>query len=92
MKKLIFTLLLLVSTIVHSQEAVSNDLVVTTPDRDTMYILNNPSGRLLYRGWLNEPTAEGYTPKIFLVEALEPYRSCSLRAKCKNKRKKRRTL
>ena len=88
MKKLIFTLSLLVSTISIAQTAISNDLVVTTPERDTVYVINTSQGRTIYSEWLRDPEYDGYTPKVFLVPSLEPYRCCATRKKCKRKKRK----
>lgn len=88
MKKLIFTLLLFVSTLSIAQMAISNELVVTTPERDTVYIINNSQGQIIYSEWICDPEHEGYTPAVFLVPSLEPYRCCATRKKCKRKKRK----
>jgi hypothetical protein len=87
MKKILLILAISFSISTIAQTAVSNDLVVTTPTRDTMYIINNPNGKLIYSSWLIEPEAEGYRPTVFLVPSLEPYRCCATRKKCKRKNK-----
>ena len=67
MKKLIF---LAIPFIGFSQTAVVNNLVVTTPSRDVIWIIDNPSGRMIYEAWTCEKcdkTYNGITPKIYLV-------------------------
>jgi hypothetical protein len=89
MKKLLLILFLSVTSISLAQTtAVSNDYVVTTPARDTMYIIDNPSGRLIYNTWLAEPETDGYCPTIFLVPNLEQYRCCATRKQYKRKNTK----
>jgi hypothetical protein len=86
MKKLIFILIVGISTTSFSQMAISNDFVVTTPTRDTMYVVDCPQGRTIYKTWLEDPEFEGYSPKVFLVPSLEPYRCCAVK-KCKRKKR-----
>jgi hypothetical protein len=88
MKKLFLTLFLGISIISTAQTAVSNDLVVTTPERDTVYIINNSQGRTIYNEWLRDPEYDGYKPVVFLVPSLEPYRCCATRKQCKRKKRK----
>jgi hypothetical protein len=88
MKKLILILLLSISIISTAQMAISNELVVTTPARDTLYVINNPQGQIIYAEWLRDPEYDGYSPKVFLVPSLEPYRCCAANKKCKRKKRK----
>lgn len=88
MKKLILILLLSISIISTAQMAISNELVVTTPTRDTLYVIDNPQGQIIYTEWLRDPEYDGYSPKVFLVPSLEPYRCCATRKQCKRKKRK----
>ena len=83
MKKLLF-LFLLFENIIFSQEEVSNEYVVSTPDRKKIYVLNNETGRLIYESWSMDPIYNGFKPEVILVNNLEPYRKKYI----KNKNKK----
>jgi len=63
MKKLIFLAL----PFTGFSQAVVNDLVVTTPERDIIWIIKNPSGELIYHSWTCDDcdkTYNGITPKV----------------------------
>lgn len=75
MKKI--TLILLLSASINlsfSQEPVSNEYVVATSDRSTVYIINNPIGKLIYDSWIVDPTYDGFEPTVILVDDLRKYR------------------
>jgi hypothetical protein len=57
-----------------SQEPIINDYVVATPDRSKVWIINNPTGQLIYDNWQQNPEYNGIKPVVALVEDLEPYR------------------
>lgn len=71
------TLILFLTACVNlsfSQEPISNEYVVATADRSTIYIINDQMGRLIYTTWQNDPIYNGTTPKVILVNDLRKYR------------------
>jgi|694.fasta_scaffold20870_10 hypothetical protein len=71
------TLILFLTACVNlsfSQEPISNEYVVTTADRSTVYIINDPMGRLIYTSWQNDPIYNGTRPTVILVDNLKKYR------------------
>jgi hypothetical protein len=56
------------------QEPISNEYVVATADRSTIYIINDQMGRLIYTTWQNDPIYNGTAPKVILVNDLRKYR------------------
>ncbi|CAB4175590.1 hypothetical protein UFOVP972_266 [uncultured Caudovirales phage] len=57
-----------------SQKPISNEYVVTTADRSTVYILDDPMGRLIYTSWQTDPLYNGFKPNVVLVDNLKKYR------------------
>ena len=71
MKRLILILSITYSTSVFSQSPIVNDYVVTTPNRDVIWIIDNMSGRMIYQSWTCstcDNTWNGITPKVHLVD------------------------
>jgi len=84
MKKI--TLILLLSASINlsfSQEPVSNEYVVATADRSTVYIVNNSIGKMIYDSWISDPIYNGFKPNVILVDDLKKYRK---KVKKKNKK------
>ncbi len=72
--KTLTSIFLLVSSFSFSQAAfISNDLVVSNPSRDTVYIKNDPTGRNIYVSWQQDPYHNGKKVTTILVEDLVPY-------------------
>lgn len=72
--KTLTSIFLLVSSFSFSQAAfISNDLVVSNPSRDTVYIKNDPTGRNIYVSWKQDPYHNGKKVTAILVEDLVPY-------------------
>lgn len=83
MKKIILILLLTTSiNLGFSQESVSNEYVVATADRSTVYIINNSIGKMIYDSWISDPVYNGFKPNVILVDDLKKYRK---KVKRKNK-------
>lgn len=84
----IFTLLtsLLLINSLLSQEPILNEYVVTTPDRKQIWIIDNPTGQLIYSNWQKNPDYNGFTPIVSLVSDLEPYRK-KVKKEMKNSKK-----
>jgi hypothetical protein len=55
-------------------QAIMNDMVVTTPDRKEIWIVNDRNGQMIYHNWKMNPTYNGFTPTVTLVDDLKPYR------------------
>jgi hypothetical protein len=71
------TLILFLTACVNlsfSQEPISNEYVVATANRSTVYILDDPMGRLIYTSWQIDPLYNGFKPKVVLVDNLKKYR------------------
>lgn len=52
---------------------VSNDLVVSNLERDTVYIKNDPTGKNIYQSWLYDPYYKGKKVTAILVDDLTMY-------------------
>jgi hypothetical protein len=52
---------------------VSNDLVVSNLERDTVYIKNDPTGKNIYRSWIYDPYYHGKKVTPILVDDLTVY-------------------
>ena len=64
----------LFSSVSFSQAAfVSNDLVVSNPSRDTVYIKNDATGRNIYQSWQQDPYYKGKKVTTILVDDLTQY-------------------
>lgn len=55
-------------------QAVINNVLVATPDRKQVWILDDNLGRLIYTNWQMNPSYEGFNPTVTLVNTLDPYR------------------
>jgi hypothetical protein len=84
----IFTLLtsLLLINSFLSQEPILNEYVVATSDRKFIWIIDNPTGQLIYNNWQINPEYNGFIPVVSLVSDLEPYRK-KVKKKVKNSKK-----
>jgi hypothetical protein len=79
MKSLLFALGLLLSTALLAQTTVSpisNDYVVSNPERDTLYILKSQVGTWLQITWryIKEANRDGKNPTIIMTSDLEAIR------------------
>ena len=86
MKTKLFCLFLMASGISFQQEAIINDYVVSPPNRSTIWIVDDETGRLIYDSWKTDPYYNGFKPDVVLVPDLEPYRKKYLTIKNKNKK------
>ena len=55
-------------------QAISNKYLVSTETRDTLYFINDSTGRLIFSSWDRDPYYNGFKPTRILVADLEPYR------------------
>ena len=74
MRVLIILIFLRAAEFNFSQQPIINDLVVATPDRDFVWIINNSTGKLIYENWQRNPEYNGFKPSVSLVSDLGPYR------------------
>ena len=92
--KIILTLLSLafcqasVSQITYSNEPTPDRISTVSPNRDTLWLLDEPVGRLIGSTWENHPAREK-KPVIIFVKELPELRISSLPSE-KRKRKKNR--
>jgi hypothetical protein len=70
MKNIFLALSLFVSLLSFSQDYKFNKLSVVSPNRDTLWLLNDPSGRLIAYSWELEQNLPEKKPVIILVESL----------------------
>lgn len=93
MKTLIASLFLLMSEIVSAQvdqtkKPLVNEYAVSTPAKDSLFILDCEAGRKMAEVWQKDPEDNGYTPVIVMVSDLTPIKQRFNYNKPKNKRKK----
>jgi hypothetical protein len=72
--RILMTLLLLRTITPVFSQAVINNVLVTTPDRKQIWIIDDSNGRLIYQNWQINPVYEGFRPTVTLVADLAPYR------------------
>jgi hypothetical protein len=70
MKNFILVLSLFTSLLSFSQDYKFNTLSVVSPNRDTLWILNDPSGRLIAYSWELDKNPTEKKPVIILVKSL----------------------
>ena len=73
MKTLLLSLVLFSTTVFSQATFVSNDLVVSNLERDTVYIKNDPTGKNIYRSWIYDPYYHGKKVTPILVDDLTVY-------------------
>jgi len=74
MKKLLLLLFLNASLSYSQTDFVNNQIVVSNLSMDTVYILDDEMGRMIYSTWEYNPYHNGKKVAIFLVKDLAPYR------------------
>jgi|688.fasta_scaffold00580_26 hypothetical protein len=93
MKTLITSLLLLVSGVISAQvdqtkKPLVNEYTVSTPAKDSLFILDCEAGRRMREIWQKDPEDNGYCPIIVMVSDLTPIKQRFNYNSSKNKRKK----
>jgi hypothetical protein len=73
MKTLSLSLILFSTTVFSQTSFVSNDLVVSNLERDTIYIKNDATGRNIHRSWEQQPYYNGKKVVTILVDDLTQY-------------------
>jgi hypothetical protein len=79
-------LILCLSTGLCFSQGISNELVVSTQNRDTLYIKDDNLGRLIYSSWERSPVKSEPVPVRVLVQDLKPYRERLYNTNTKNKK------
>jgi hypothetical protein len=73
MKFYLFIVLLCYSLYSHSQDYSKNQLTLISPNRDTLWILNNETGKLIASSWESPlEKSKANKPVILMVNSL-PY-------------------
>jgi hypothetical protein len=93
MKILITSLLLVASGVISAQsdqtkKPLVNEYAVSTPAKDSLFILDCEAGNKMREIWQNDPEDRGYCPIIVLVSDLTPIKERFNYNSSKNKRKK----
>ena len=87
MKTIIFTLSILATSFFASSQIVSNQYTIYTVDKDTLYIKNDPVGKLIYSSWETGLYVDNEKkPIIILVDDLAVIRKKYTNPKNKNKK------
>jgi hypothetical protein len=86
MKQLILLAFIWICGNVSAQIEVTQHTIYTV-SRDTLYIVNNPTGRLIYSAWNSTPVKNTERlPVIIIVDDLEEVRKKYTTQKNKNKK------
>lgn len=73
MKTLLLLFLFAAIPAFSQAQFVSNNLVVSNLERDTVYIKNDPTGRNIYQSWQVQPYYNGKKVTTILVDDLTTY-------------------
>ena len=89
MKKIYILLFLLFHGVAYSQ-TVHERISVVSPDKDTLWLINNDIGNLIAYSWEEyEDTPDQKKPVILLVDSLPPDRYCYITNKKRNGKRKK---
>jgi len=90
MKIFSLSLFLLFYATSYSQDSWNQRISLVSPNRDTLWLLNNDIGHSIAYSWKNyEDTKEQKKPVILLVNALPLDRYCYTNNKKKNEKRRR---
>lgn len=90
MKNICLTLSLLFSSLAYSQNNEHQRISLVSPNRDTLWLLNNDTGNLIAHSWENyEDTPDQKKPVILLVDSLPLDRYCLINNKRNGKNRKK---
>jgi hypothetical protein len=90
MKKICILSFLLFQVVAYSQKTERERISVVSPDRDTLWLINNNTGNLIAHSWEEyQDTPEQKKPVILLVDVLPVDRYCYINSNKKNGKRKR---
>ena len=90
MKNICILLFLMLQDVAYSQKNESERISFVSPAKDTLWLLNNETGRSIAYSWKNyEDTQEQKKPVIVLVNALPLDRYCYTNNKKKNEKRRK---